>query len=73
MKLVYKDTGVPVKVGDKCLTNDMKSVMVEYFYEPHPASSGKVTVSNTNSHRSESHNEYYVGVINAEWIDRSDQ
>ena len=65
MKLVYKKTGEPVKVGDPVEVSGV-STTVSYFREPHkPASEGKVSLA--------SGAEYYVSVIGAEWIDREDR
>jgi hypothetical protein len=74
MRLVYKDTGVEVKVGDivESSRGDGDRYEVTFFREPHkPASSGKVNVRNPHDHRQTG--EYYVGVIGAEWIEREDR
>lgn len=67
MRLIYKQSGEEVKVGDPiCL--DGQDGKVTYFREPHKAqSSGKVTVRMNGSVYEE---EYYVGIINAHWTDR---
>lgn len=65
MKLVYKKTGEPVKVGDPVEVNGVATT-VSYFREPHkPSSEGKVSL--------ESGAEYYVSIIGAEWIGREDR
>jgi len=65
MKLVYKKTGEPVKVGDPVEVGGVASA-VSYFREPHkPASEGKVSLA--------SGAECYVSVIGAEWIEREDR
>ena len=70
MRLVYKQTGMPVLVGDMARLNDGTEVEITYFRPPHkPASSGKVSVK----HASGWTQEFYVGVIGAEWIDREDR
>jgi hypothetical protein len=83
MKLVYKETGEPVQIGD--IVPDFRGdlVQVEFFREPHkPNSEGKVSVIELdenkqpiiNSRTGEpSKGEYYVGVIGAKWIARSDR
>lgn len=70
MKLIYKETGKEVAVGDVVELRDGKW-KVTYFREPHKASSsGKVSVQHTeNNWRAE----YFVGVIGAEWIEREDR
>ena len=72
MKLVYKETGEEVKVGDICCTcGSSQIVEVRHFNPPHkPNSEGKVTVSSIGHDNSQ---EYYVGIIGATWIDRTDQ
>jgi hypothetical protein len=72
MRLVYKGTQLEilVKVGDEVIINKVTYV-VEYFRKPHsPASSGKVTVRRPKAPGGE---EYYVNIINAEWVDREDR
>ena len=71
MRLVYKDTGKAVEVGDIVDLGRGEMVSVRYFREPHKAaSSGHVSVTTVNSDRSA---EYYVGVIGAVWVDREDR
>jgi len=77
MKLVYTlphgkeiKVGQEVKVGDKVLTFRGELVTVEYFVPPSkPSSSGKVTVKDDCG----INREYYVAVIDAEWINREDR
>lgn len=79
MRLVYKDTGMEVKVGDVVPMHDddeRTGVRVKYFAKPHkPNSSGKVTISvlYDDSEEEAGTREYYVGVIGAEWIEREDR
>jgi aspartyl aminopeptidase len=69
MRLIYKETGEEVKVGDKVRTGRGEEVTVAHFDRPHkPSSSGKVMV-----HGDQYNAEYYVGVIGAEWIEREDR
>ena len=71
MKLVYKETGKEVKVGDIITMSDGEKCEVTYFKPPHkPSSSGKVLVKFENRN---CNMEYYVGVIGAEWIEREDR
>ncbi len=66
MKLVHKDTGNEVKVGDTVTSFRGDETTVRYFAEPHkPSSQGKLTVA--------SGFEYYVGVYGLQWIDRGDR
>jgi hypothetical protein len=70
MKLVYKENGQEVKVGDPCTFNGEPDATVEYFEKPHKHSSGgKVTIKWGIQG---SRGEYFVGVIGAEWIERED-
>lgn len=70
MKLVYKKSGIEVRVGDLVVL-DGEECRVTYFRPPHkPESSGKVTLdSNIADHSGE----FYVSVIGAEWIEREDR
>jgi hypothetical protein len=69
MKLVYKDSGAVVNVGDVCLI-DGEGYTVVFFREPHkPSSSGKVSVADASDFT----RELYVSVIGAEWIERDDR
>ena len=72
MKLVYtKAPHVEVKVGDVVKTGHRNEVTVMHFEKPHkPSSSGKVTVRHGKTGPTQ---EFYVGVIGAEWIEREDQ
>lgn len=71
MKLVYKDTGKEVQVGDTVVDRDGEPMEVRYFREPHkPSSEGKISVKSPESDWT---SEYYVSVIGAEWIDREDR
>lgn len=71
MRLVYKDTGKEVKVGDVCVLSCGTAYVVDYFRKPHkPASSGKVSMRHGGSPWTE---EFYVGVIGAEWVEREDR
>ena len=71
MKLVYKDTGKEVQVGDEVTLRDGEKVEVVNFNKPHkPSSQGKINIRPLNSEWS---HEYYVSVIGAEWIDREDR
>ena len=70
MKLVYKDSGNPVAVGDIVKTSRGDEVQVTYFRPPHkPSSEGKVSVKHGDSGSIE----YYVSVIGAHWIEREDR
>lgn len=70
MKLVYVATGEEVVVGDQ-LTLNGETVQVAYFRPPHmPSSSGKVSVAPLTGGFA---SEYFVGVIGAKWINRTDQ
>lgn len=72
MRLVYKDTGVEVKVGDEVDISG-EPHLVSYFREPHkPNSSGKIVVTPRGIADSTGR-EYYVGIIGAKWIEREDQ
>lgn len=68
MRLIYKQSGEEVKVGDPICLSRGEEGKVTYFREPHKAaSSGKVTVRMNGSDYDE---EYFVGIINAHWVDR---
>lgn len=70
MRLVYKDTGVEVKVRDIWVSDDGVKLTVDSFEKPHkPASSGYVYLSYGNAQTVS----YYVSVIGAEWIEREDR
>jgi hypothetical protein len=75
MRLVYvKDwchhkAGEEVKEGDVINLKSVGRCKVDYFAKPHKSSSeGKVTVKSGHGTH-----EFYVGVINAEWIEREDR
>lgn len=71
MKLVYKSTRQEVKIGDRITLSNGDEVTVTFFREPHKSSSsGKVSVEQDAIRWT---NEYYVGVIGAEWIEREDR
>ena len=71
MRLVYTETGLPVKVGDKIMDDESGlALTVDFFRPPHkPASSGKISLRDDQGHC----REFYVGVIDAKWIEREDQ
>jgi len=72
MRLVYTETGKPVKAGDLVTTFRGDQVRVSMFREPHKSSSsGKVIVQHPDAPEIQA--EYYVGVIGAEWIEREDR
>jgi hypothetical protein len=72
MRLVYKKTQEPVKVGD-VVPLDERQARVDHFREPHkPSSSGKVTVT-VMTGEEEYVREFFVNVIGAEWIEREDR
>jgi hypothetical protein len=78
VKLVYKDTGKLVKVGDiipaEC-DDERTGMRVLGFKEPHkPSSGGKVHVAvQYGDDEHEDTREYFVSVIGAHWIEREDQ
>jgi len=73
MKLVYQNTGEEVQVGDVATDREGQLIEVTYFREPHkPSSQGKVSVRPANDKEAMSR-EYYVSVIDANWIEREDQ
>ncbi len=70
MKLIYTTSGKEVQVGDVVKLDDDESVRVTYFRPPHKASSsGKVSVKSAQGWSQE----FYVGVIGCEWIEREDR
>ncbi len=79
MRLVYKNSGNEVKVGD--VVPDFRGELqkVISFREPHkPSSSGKVSVKTPlppvgDGPAFSDEREYFVSVINAEWIEREDR
>lgn len=71
MRLIYKDSKQPVKIGDIVDLGKGEMVDVQYFREPHKAgSTGKVTVETVNTGL---RREYFVGIIGAAWVEREDQ
>ena len=69
MRLVYKDRGNEVQLGDNVETIDGDKVQVVYFRAPHKwdvSNSGKVFVKWLHENRQR---EFHVGVIGAEWVD----
>jgi len=71
MRLIYTDSKEEVRVGDIATTLKGELVEVANFAAPHqPSCEGKVTVKR-GSHAN-NFNEYFVSVINAEWIERED-
>lgn len=71
MKLIYKKSGKQVQVGDHVETSKGIEVEVLHFSEPaRPNSSGKVRVRSTERGWSQ---QFFVGVIGAEWIEREDR
>ncbi|MDR3502928.1 MAG: hypothetical protein P4L79_10120 [Legionella sp.] len=80
MRLVYKDTGVEVKIGDKVKDFRGEPLIVTGWRKPHkPSSSGFVSVVDADEYvdlkeDGRSHgSEFYAGVIGAEWIEREDR
>jgi len=70
MKLIYKGTDILVEVGDMARLSDGQEVEVLHFAKPHkPGSSGKVSVKSGKGWSQE----FFVGVIGAEWIEREDR
>lgn len=68
--LIYEHTSAPVKPGDIVRLSDGEMVRISFFNPPHkPASSGKVTVETVDGTQME----YFVGVIGAKWINRTDR
>ena len=69
--LGYEDAGqfIRTKVGD-VFVHDGEDLTVTYFQPPHKSSSsGKISVEDENGNCSE----MYVGILNLEWINRSDR
>lgn len=70
--LVYEASNKPVQVGDLATTFRGEKVEVVSFALPHkPSSSGKVCVRSMT--RQAWTSEYFVSVIGAKWINRSDR
>lgn len=73
MRLVYKATQQPVKLGDTVVLRDGQGFTVDFFSEPHkPDSEGKVTLLAEGAERPHG-TEVYVSGIGAEWIEREDR
>lgn len=71
MKLVYKQTGEPVRVGDTVETTKGEVATVSYFAKPHKSSSeGKISLK---TEKGTFARELYVSCIGAEWIEREDR
>ena len=71
MKLVYTDTGAPVKLGDQVQTFRGERAIVLGIAEPHkPASTGRVFIQFEDSKASR---EFFPSVIGADWIERGDR
>lgn len=71
MRLIDKTTRNEINIGDIVSTSKGEQVEVIHFREPHKASSsGKVSVKSVAHGWSQ---EFFVGVIGAEWIEREDQ
>lgn len=70
MRLVYKDSGFEVKVGDKVFIDGQEFTVVS-FAKPHkPESQGKATVQRCGVGYT---SEYYVSVLGAVWVEREDR
>lgn len=75
MKLVYEATGKEVKVGDRVIMRNQKSVrcVITAIQRPHtPASTGRVYVAPSMMKASEGQG-YFPGVFDMEWIEREDR
>jgi hypothetical protein len=71
MRLVYKGTNRRVKIDDVVKTFNGAVVKVVRIVPPHkPSSTGRVVVRHADTERDM---EYFPAVINAEWIERTDQ
>lgn len=72
MRLVYKATQKPVRLGDRHTISGHK-LAVNFFDKPHkPSSEGKVSMRVVGQ-PSAIGPYYYVSVIGAEWIEREDR
>ena len=69
MKLVYKATQQPVKVGDKVQIGNEEFAVLDFLPPHKPEAQGKVTVGHTEFIGTS----FYVSVIGAEWIEREDR
>ena len=72
MKLIYKETGEEVKIGDRVpVDTENKTATVTSMEPPHkPSSVGFVTLKEDGTDFSL---EFYVPVIDATWIEREDR
>lgn len=71
MKLVYKATGKPVKLGDRHIVGDQRLVICFFARPSSPASEGKICFrAHGNPNEGPT---YYASVIGAEWIEREDR
>ena len=72
MRLVYDDSGEEVKIGDRVpVDTENKMATVTSMAPPHkPSSVGFVTLKEDGTAVSL---EFYVPVINATWIERTDR
>ena len=72
MKLIYKETGEEVKIGDRVpVDTENKTATVTSMEPPHkPSSVGFVTLKEDGTGFSL---EFYVPVIDATWIEREDR
>ena len=72
MRLVYDDSGEEVKIGDRVpVDTENKMATVTSMAPPHkPSSGGFVTLKEDGTEVSL---EFYVPVINATWIERTDR
>ena len=66
MRLIHKNTGKLVEVGDTITNFRGEETVIKSFSEPHkPSSQGKVFTATGY--------EYYVGVYDMKWVDRDDR
>ena len=71
MKLIYKESKLPVQVNDLVIIDDTNYIILEIPFPSSPASSGKVFLMEALDKLLTC--EYYVSVIGAEWIEREDR
>jgi len=70
MKLIYENTGEPVKAGDLVSAQDGELFRLDFYREPHkPSSTGRVYVTRLDGGRQR---ELFPSVIGAKWIERTD-